>query len=53
MLEEGDQIRREFQKYFDLEFTFEEVAPTLLRVQSALKKLLSETQWVPRNWVYS
>ena len=53
MQEEGEQIRREFQKYFDLEFVFDEVKPTLHNVQTALKKLLSETQWVPRNWVYS
>jgi hypothetical protein len=26
---------------------------TLDSVLEALKKLLSETQWVPRNWVYS
>ena len=53
LYEEGEQIKREFQKYFDQEFIFDEVKPTLHNVQSALKKLLSETQWVPRNWVYS
>ena len=55
MAEESDQIRREFQKYIDLSFNFDpdNVDSTLKEVQSALKKLMSETQWVPRNWVYS
>lgn len=53
MLEESEQIKREFQKYFDLEFVFEDVHSTLRQVQAALKKLMSETQWVPRNWVFS
>ena len=55
LAEESEQIRREFQKYFDLEFIFEEedIDSTLEDIQRALKKLMSETQWVPRNWVYS
>ena len=54
LAEESEQIKREFQKYFDLEFVYEDsMDSTLEEVQSALKKLMSETQWVPRNWVYS
>ncbi len=55
LAEESEQIRREFQKYFDLEFIYEEedIDSTLEDIQRALKKLMSETQWVPRNWVYS
>jgi hypothetical protein len=55
LAEESEQIKREFQKYIDLTFVLdsEDVAVTLKQVQIALKKLMSETQWVPRNWVYS
>ena len=55
MAEESEQIKREFQKYFDLEFVYDDfdTSGTLDQIQSALKKLMSETQWVPRNWVYS
>ena len=50
---ESEQIRNEFQKYFDLEFVFEDPESTLAKVKGSLTKLTSETQWVPRNWVYS
>ncbi len=55
LAEESEQIRREFQKYFDLEFVYddEDLDSTLEDIQGAMKKLMSETQWVPRNWVYS
>ena len=53
MAEESEQIKREFQKYFDLEFVYDDTEITLMQIQNALKKLMSETQWVPRNWVYS
>jgi len=52
-MEESDQIRNEFQKYFDMEIIFEDVDTTLVRIKETLDKLASETQWVPRNWVYS
>ena len=55
LVEESEQIRREFQKYIDLTFDFDPdaVGATLKEVEAALRKLMSETQWVPRNWVFS
>jgi hypothetical protein len=53
LCEESEQIRKEFQKYFDLEVTFDDLESTLVKVKGALQKVTSETQWVPRNWVYS
>lgn len=53
MAEESEQIKREFQKYFDLEFDYEDPESTLEKILGSLQKLMSETQWVPRNWVYS
>eukprot|EP00094_Tigriopus_californicus_P003859 TCALIF_03714-PA protein Name:"Similar to Mpp6 MAGUK p55 subfamily member 6 (Mus musculus)" AED:0.12 eAED:0.12 QI:0/0.57/0.5/0.87/1/1/8/165/409 len=53
MAEESEQIKREFQKYFDLEFDYEDPESTLDKILGSLQKLMSETQWVPRNWVYS
>ena len=46
-------IQSEFEKYFDMEVIYEDLEPALVKVKEALKKLTSETQWVPRNWVYS
>ena len=51
--EESEAIRKEFQKYFDLEVVFENVDKTFETVRASLEKLTAETQWVPRNWVYS
>ncbi len=53
MYEESEMIRKEFQKYFDLEFPFEDVNNTFAKIKEALDKLATEVQWVPRNWVYS
>lgn len=53
LYEESQAIREEFQKYFDLEVLYEDLEPALGKVKAALKKLTAETQWVPRNWVYS
>lgn len=53
MYEESEAIREEFQKYFDLEVLYEDLDPAFVKVKAALKKLTAETQWVPRNWVYS
>ena len=53
LAKESELIRSEFQKYFDLEVIYEDLEPALVKVKEALKKLTSETQWVPRNWVYS
>ncbi len=50
---DSEAIRQEFQKYFDLEFVFDDLESTLSKVKSSLSKLTAETQWVPRNWVYS
>ena len=50
---ESEAIREEFEKYFDMEITFDDLESALSKVKEALKKLTSETQWVPRNWVYS
>ena len=46
-------IREEFAKYFDMEITFDDSESGLSKVKGALKNLSLETQWVPRNWVYS
>ena len=51
--QESEAIRVEFQKYFDMEVVFEDLEQALGKVKEALKKLTAETQWVPRNWVYS
>jgi hypothetical protein len=53
MYEESEMIRKEFQKYFDSEFPFEDVNTTFAKIKEALDKLATEVQWVPRNWVYS
>ena len=53
MAEESAQIKREFQKYFDLSFEYEDADTTLAKILNSLQKLMCETQWVPRNWVYS
>ena len=55
LVEESEQIRREFQKYIDLTFDFDpdSMGATLKEVEASLRKLMSETQWVPRNWVFS
>ena len=53
MAEESEQIKREFQKYFDLSFEYEDADTTLAKILNSLQKLMCETQWVPRNWVYS
>ena len=50
---ESQAIREEFEKYFDMEVTFDDLESALSQVKGALKNLSSETQWVPRNWVYS
>ena len=53
MYEDSAVIQSEFEKYFDMEVIYEDLEPALVKVKGALKKLTSETQWVPRNWVYS
>ena len=53
MHEESELIRKEFQKYFDLEIPFEDVNSTFVKIKQTLDKMASEVQWVPRNWVYS
>jgi len=53
MHEESEAIRKEFQKYFDLEVSFEDIDSAFAKVKEALDKLATEVQWVPRNWVYS
>ena len=50
---ESQAIREEFAKYFDMEITFDDLESALSKVKGTLKNLSSETQWVPRNWVYS
>lgn len=50
---ESEAIRKEFLKYFDLVFTHQDVNSTFEKIVDSLDKLTSETQWVPRNWVYS
>ena len=50
---ESEIIRKEFQKYFDEEIIIDEPESGLTKVKEVLKKLTAETQWVPRNWVYS
>eukprot|EP00095_Tigriopus_kingsejongensis_P003278 maker-scaffold675_size187964-snap-gene-0.31 protein:Tk03278 transcript:maker-scaffold675_size187964-snap-gene-0.31-mRNA-1 annotation:"maguk p55 subfamily member 6" len=39
MAEESDQIKREFQKYFDLEFNYEDPDSTLEQIMGCLQKL--------------
>ena len=51
--EESQLIRKDFLKYFDMEITYEDLDSTLERIKGTLEKLQSETQWVPRNWVFS
>jgi hypothetical protein len=53
MYEESELIRKEFQKYFDMEIPYEDVASAFTKIKEALDKLAVEVQWVPRNWVYS
>ena len=53
LYEDSAVIQSEFEKYFDMEVIYEGLEPALVKVTEALKKLTSETQWVPRNWVYS
>ena len=50
---ESQSIREIFAKYFNIEITFDDSESGLSKVKGALKNLSSETQWVPRNWVYS
>ena len=51
--EESQLIRKDFLKYFDMEITFNDLDSTLEEIKGTLEKLQSETQWVPRNWVFS
>ena len=51
--EESQLIRKDFLKYFDMEITYEDLDSTLEKIKGTLEKLQSETQWVPRNWVFS
>ena len=51
--EESEAVRREFQKYFDLEVVYTDIDTAFATVRDSLVKLTNETQWVPRNWVYS
>ena len=51
--EESEAVRREFQKYFDLEVVYTDIDTAFGTVRDSLVKLTNETQWVPRNWVYS
>ena len=51
--QDSQLIRKEFQKYFDMEITYDDLESTLEKIKGTLKKLQAETQWVPRNWVYS
>ena len=50
---ESQSIREEFAKYFNMEIIFDDLESALSKVKGALKNLSSETQWVPRNLVYS
>ena len=51
--QDSQLIRKEFQKYFDMEITYDDLESTLEKIKGTLKKLQAETQWVPRNWVFS
>jgi len=51
--EESEAVRREFQKYFDLGVVYTDIDTAFATVRDSLIKLTNETQWVPRNWVYS
>ena len=51
--QESEGLKREFQKYFDLELEFHDLDSTFDKIKDSLVKLTNETQWVPRNWVYS
>ena len=50
---ESECLRREFQKYFDVEIEYVDLDSAFVTVKDSLVKLANETQWVPRNWVYS
>ena len=51
--EESGRIRDEYQKYFDLEVTMNDFEEAYRTILAAVKKLSTESQWVPLNWVYS
>ena len=53
LYEESQLIRKDFLKYFDMEITYDDLDTTLEKIKGTLEKLQSETQWVPRNWVFS
>ena len=36
-----------------MEITYDDLDSTLEKIKGTLEKLQSETQWVPRNWVFS
>ena len=36
-----------------MEITYDDLDTTLEKIKGTLEKLQSETQWVPRNWVFS
>ena len=50
---ESECLRREFQKYFDVEIEYVDLDSAFVTVKDSLVKLANETQWVPRNWIYS
>ena len=43
----------EYQKYFDLEVAMNDFEEAYRTILAAVKKLSTESQWVPLNWVYS
>ena len=53
LYEESQAIRKDFLKYFDMDITYEDLDSTMEKITNTLEKLQSETQWVPRNWVFS
>ncbi|XP_071744760.1 protein PALS2 isoform X1 [Lepeophtheirus salmonis] len=47
------EIALEYNTYFDQTIELEEIDSTIKKILDSMEKLATETQWVPRNWVYS
>lgn len=51
--DESDRLKKEFQKYFDLEVPYRDSGQACKDIVEALDRVTSETQWVPRDWIFS
>ena len=52
VIEESEQIERDFHAYFDLTIVNEDMARCFTNLVEAIDALRAEPQWVPVNWLY-